>query len=268
MFLKTGIEICSDFNDKYDFIEINNGVEKVDILGDYKVNSYIPNKEWRKLKINEYKQLIKRSNNKITIGDIPHYLKTHLSNWNINKINELNEVPNYIYNDEDFVKKLNVNLNRFLNEKSLNGVYKFHKLTRSKSNLETVTKILLDNGDFSYIGLHLDRSQNFTPHTAYKSGNRISINIGLGTRYLNFVNLSLIQIYNMLLKIGIRKEEINRENITYLFFKNFSNYPIIRIIQKPYQYYIFNTDNFIHDASTVGNKNLDYTLVYTGNFKN
>ena len=52
------------------------------------------------------------------------------------------------------------------------------------------------------------------------------------------------------------------------FLKKNPDYPVVRIELKPYQYYIAPTDNFIHDGSTLGNKDFDITIVYVGNFDN
>ena len=109
--------------------------------------------------------------------------------------------------------------------------------------------------------MHIDESRIFTPYSAYKSDNRISINISEESRYLFYVNLSLRQISNL-----IKNTEITASNIVEKFFEQNPNYPIIRLEIKPYQYYIAPTDNFIHDGSTLGNKKHDITIVYTGIF--
>ncbi len=74
--------------------------------------------------------------------------------------------------------------------------FKFHKITRAIPNRETITSFYVDE-NFLYVGLHIDQSKRFTIHAAHKSGNRISINLGSETRTLIFVNLTLIQVYNL-----------------------------------------------------------------------
>ena len=131
---------------------------------------------------------------------------------------------------------------------------------------ETVTSLFIDE-EVIFIGLHIDQSKHFKIHTAHKSGNRISINLSNEARTLAFINLSMIQVFNMLKeKINITDPEINPDNIASLFFKYYPNYPVVKLIQRPYQYYVAPTDNFFHDASTFGNKEIDITLVYTGYF--
>ncbi len=60
--------------------------------------------------------------------------------------------------------------------------------------------------------------------------------------------------------------KITTANIVESFFKRYSDYPVLRLELKPFQYYIAPTDNFIHDGSTLGNKQIDLTIVYTGIF--
>lgn len=67
-------------------------------------------------------------------------------------------------------------------------------------------------------------------------------------------------------KINVDKIKIEIHNIAKYFFSLYPNYPVIRIAQEPYQYYIAPTDNCFHDGSTLGNKRLDITMVYFGEF--
>jgi hypothetical protein len=68
-------------------------------------------------------------------------------------------------------------------------------------------------------------------------------------------------------KIDIKAHNINIGNISRYFFSHFPDYPVLRVQQKPYQYYIAPTDNCFHDGSTLGNSELDITLIYFGFFK-
>jgi hypothetical protein len=108
-----------------------------------------------------------------------------------------------------------------------------------------------------------------TIQTAHEFGNRISLNLGKDSRYFLFVNLHMIEVYKM---IGERlsPEEfanVDISNVSAYFFKYYPDYPVIRVEQKPYQYYIAATDNCFHDGSTLGNKHLDITMIYFGSFQ-
>jgi hypothetical protein len=78
----------------------------------------------------------------------------------------------------------------------------------------------------------------------------------------------MIQAFNMLKKkVSLNENDINIANIPQIFFKYFSDYPVLKIDLKPYQYYIAPTDNCFHDGSTLGNVNLDICLIYFGSFQ-
>jgi hypothetical protein len=75
-------------------------------------------------------------------------------------------------------------------------------------------------------------------------------------------------VINMLRKkIDVVKEGVNFANVRTHFFKHYPDYPVIRIRQKPYQYYIAPTYNCFHDGSTLGSTELDITIIYFGKFK-
>lgn len=66
--------------------------------------------------------------------------------------------------------------------------------------------------------------------------------------------------------------KLNTQNVTIientqLFFEYFPNYPVIRIKQNPYEFYIAPTDNCIHDGSTLNTNSLDIVMTYLGHFK-
>lgn len=273
MYLKKGLHICSDLNTIAEQLAINNGTMPATIETglNYHGGSYIPKREWRKLEFAEERILITDQKNtdfrrSIYIGDIPQNLKESFLSLGLQECTQLDQVYPKMKEDEEAVKTINQELDLFLQPFSSNKNYKFHRITRAMPNRETITCHYIDE-EFIYIGLHIDQSKRFTPHTAHKSGNRISINLSKETRHLAFTNLSLIQVFNMVKeKTGLAGKEVNPDNIAHLFFKHYPDYPVIRIDQKPYQYYIAPTDNFFHDATTLGNKEIDITIVYTGVF--
>lgn len=273
MNLKEGIKMHSNLSDIANQMFINEGTNpsNPNSAVTFLEGSYVPKQNWRPLNAAEEKVLI--SNPKkfkhyksISVGEIPKRLKNFFEELNIKECSHPDEVQPKIMNNETIVKGLSDELNLFLNNFSSSQKYKFHRLTRAMPNRETVTCHYI-NQQFLYIGLHIDTSRSFTIHTACKSGNRLSINLSNETRSLIYINLSLIQVYNMIKdKIDVTKTQINSNNIGYYFFKYYPDYPAIKLEQKPYQYYIAPTDNFFHDASTLNNSKIDVTIVYTGLF--
>ncbi|KIO75541.1 hypothetical protein TH53_20030 [Pedobacter lusitanus] len=273
MHLKRGIHIYSDLPGIDEQLSINNGTMPATIETglNYHTGSYIPKREWRKLEHAEKKLLITDKKNtdfrkSIYVGDIPQHLKDAFRAMGLHDCTQLDQVYPKMKEDEEAVKTINKDLDIFLRPFSTAKNYKFHRITRAMPNRETITCHYIDE-EFIYIGLHIDQSKRFTPHTAHQSGNRISINLSKETRYLAFTNLSLIQVFNMVKeKINLTDTDVNPDNIAYLFFKHYPDYPAIRVDLKPYQYYVAPTDNFFHDATTLGNKEIDITIVYTGIF--
>jgi hypothetical protein len=273
MNLKKGLTLYSNLAGIAEQLSINGGnVPATDATGlYYHPGSYIPIKEWRRLDLTETRLLLTDKTNadfskRICVGEIPETLKSSFMALDLQACTQLDQVYPKIKENEEIVKVINQELDTFLRPFSSTKKYKFHRITRAMPNRETITCHWIDER-FIYIGLHIDQSKRFTPHTAYKSGNRISINLSKETRWLVFINLTLIQVFNLIKrKADASETEINPDNIAYLFFKHYPDYPAVRIDVKPYQYYIAPTDNFFHDATTYGNREIDITLVYTGLF--
>ncbi|MDR6513957.1 hypothetical protein [Chryseobacterium camelliae] len=273
MSLKKGIKVDDrHLNSVRDQISINTGVVAVKSMHpeiDYYDNAYLPDANWRSLTDVEYKTIStadadRKIFNTLGVGTIPAHLKTLFQKLSLETCTSLFDVPGKFQENEMLTKEINEAINTFLDEKSLSRNYKFHRIARSLPGMQSTTFHHIGQNVFKYTGLHIDKSIHFTPHTACKSGNRISINISEESRYLYFINLTLRQIYAEIKKKY--PEKITSENIVEQFFKLYPSYPVLKLEIKPYQYYIAPTDNFIHDGTTLGNKGFDITMVYTGVF--
>lgn len=277
MLLKSGLKVFSNLETISEQLFINGGTKPAPSESQsglkYNEGSYVPMQNWREMSKNELKILLENKNTKnvhfskgIYVGDIPSNLKRCLNSLNLASCNKVDQVYPTFADNELIVKKITIEISNFLQTLSSNKNYKFHRITRAMPTRETVTSLYI-NDEFIFIGLHIDQSTHFKIHTAHKSGNRISISLSNEPRTLAFINLSMIQVFNMLKhKVDPTNLEINPDNIASLFFKYYPDYPTIKLIQKPYQYYVAPTDNFFHDASTYGNKEIDITIVYTGMF--
>ncbi|SHN41052.1 hypothetical protein SAMN05216311_112168 [Chitinophaga sp. CF418] len=272
MELKKGIGLYSKLPCINEQLYINEGTipATADTGLYYHPGSYIPRHEWRHLQPAESKLLVSDTatetdfSKSIYVGEIPENLKTSFATLGLDQVKELDKVYPTLKENESIVKQITEELETFLRPMSGSRNYKFHRITRAMPNRETITCHYIEE-QFVYIGLHIDQSKRFTAQTAYKSGNRISINLSKENRWLAFINLSMRQVVNML-REKMDVSEVNPDNIAYYFFKHYPDYPTIKIEIKPYQYYIAPTDNFFHDATTLGNKEIDVTIVYTGVF--
>jgi hypothetical protein len=273
MLLKRGVTIHSYLPGVDAQVMINDGTMKPGKSTGlyYYPDSYIPKRKWRNLSNAEQKTLLSSSDitdyrKNIFIGIIPADLRKSLMSLGLHDCTNINQVMPEVKKQEKKIKTLSKKLDTYLRPFSSTGVYKFHRLTLANPNWETITNYYFKN-QHVYIGLHVDGSRKFTPYTAFRSGNRISINLSKETRYLAMVNLTLIQTVNMIKeRSGLPYSKINSDNISTLFFKHCPDYPAVKFGIKPYQYYIAPTDNFFHDATTLGNTAIDITFVYTGLF--
>jgi hypothetical protein len=271
MSLKKGILLKTDLSDFDKQLTINNGTVTASTQTGltYQHGSFIPKSDWQPL--DKHQRSVLHSgrhqgyNNTIRLGEIPLPLREGFVKLGLHNCINPDDVLPAVRKHQQMVQTLSAELGAFFGSFSSTGDYKFHRITRAMPNRETITCHYIDE-QFIYIGLHLDRSRLYEPHTAYRSGNRISINLGKESRSLAIVNLSLIQAFNMINKKTAGSITIDADNITALFFQNYPDYPIVKIELKPYQYYIAPTDNFFHDATTMGMTALDVTLVYTGVF--
>jgi hypothetical protein len=237
----------------------------------YYPGSYVPKRKWRSLSIAEKKVLLFHGNisdyrKNIFIGEVPVALRKSIMSLGLHDCTSIDQVMLDVEKQEKPVKKISKQLDTFLRPFSSTGNYKFHRLTLANPNWETITHYFVKDR-YAYIGLHVDGSRKFTPYTAFRSGNRISINLGKETRHLAMANLTLIQTVNMIKeRSGLPYSKITADNVSTLFFKHCPDYPAVKFGIKPYQYYIAPTDNFFHDATTLGNTAIDITFVYTGLF--
>lgn len=275
MQLKRGITIHSNLPDVASQVTINNGTMKAGMAAGlpYYPGSTIPKTKWRSLDKRESKLLLASGpvtdfRKNIFIGEVPTALKKSLMTLELDQCTQMDEVIPQIKKKEKEVKMVSRKLDVFLRPFSSTGQYKFHRITRALSGWPTITRFFnKETEETVFIGLHIDQSRVFTPYTAPKSDNRISFNLSRETRYLALINLTLIQAVNMIKeRSGLPYQKINSDNLPALFFKYCPGYPVVKIAVKPFQYYIAPTDNFFHDATTLGNSGLDVTIVYVGWF--
>lgn len=289
MKLKRGISIYNQLPEGYDAVTINSGTvfhteqpaPMVNYNGYkyrpvYEDDAYVVKRDWRGLAAGEIKYLQANGHrndyNTVYLGELPEELKNDFRRLDLVTATSRDEVLEKLKQNAEATKKLNASITSFLQPISDNKPFHFHCLGINFPNIEMVacnTTGLPETyhpKDVQYMGLHNDGTAKMTIHTAHKFGNRISINLGKETRSFLFVNLSMIQALNMLKKkTDIKKVHIG--NIPQMFFKHFPDYPVIRVQQKPYQYYIAATDNCFHDGSTLGTSTLDICFVYFGAFK-
>ncbi|RXM53434.1 hypothetical protein BOQ64_03480 [Chryseobacterium sp. CH25] len=288
MKLKSGIKIYGE--NLEDVLEINSGVahhskhEPVEIVfrdikfkAQYEPNAHLAKRDWRKLSEQELETITgdhvnKKDYNSVFIGEIPEELKEMFHKLNLHSATSDSDAFQKFIENKELVQELNTHLNDVLDEISM-APYRFMSIATNYPNSEVVSlnkRKLPENytfNDIHFIGVHKDSSKDMTLHTCYQYGNRFTINLGEQPRYFLFINLTMKQACNMLKeKEELKDVEITNENITDYFLKHYPTYPVIKMRQNPYQFYIAPTDNCFHDGTTIGNTAIDVVMTYLGKF--
>ncbi|MEC8678484.1 MAG: hypothetical protein VXX85_06495 [Candidatus Margulisiibacteriota bacterium] len=115
----------------------------------------------------------------------------------------------------------------------------------------------------SFVGLHFDTFSQSTFNKRHFAENRLVANIGLETRYLLFINLTVADICEML-NIDIDSTNLSILELQHKFFDRFSDYPVFMLSIEPGEAYIAPTENIIHDGSTYFKQYCDIAAVILG----
>jgi hypothetical protein len=145
------------------------------------------------------------------------------------------------------------------------AIHAVHGLSQYPPGLETVT---VDRGTGFRLGLHIDNWDRLALNCRAGSQPRLCINIGPEHRYFLFVPQTVQSIANAVCDGDRPNAEmaLSHESLLDLFFKQLSSGPVVRIKLKPDEAYIAQTDNLIHDASTVGTERAGWTFTVRGRF--
>lgn len=277
-YFKREIMINSGIAHNKDILSADTSVTGINPYCKYEDEAYLPQKNWKSLSDKEIEKIKVKSfiknYNTVYIGKLPIKLQRSFSELNLYSGNSEKEVFDILSKNRSNIEQINIQLNEFMGKLS-DQPFSFLSVATNFPGCESVSvdkKYLPPNYTFDnlrFIGLHKDSSnKEMTIHTSYKFGNRLTINLGKESRYFLFINLTIIQIYNMLIKQkGLERQKINNKNVTQMFFKYFPDYPVLKIEQKPYEYYIAPTDNCIHDGATLERRSLDIVMTYLGHFK-
>ncbi|PSL34455.1 hypothetical protein [Chitinophaga ginsengisoli] len=285
-----GIRLHNQTADGHTIVSINTGVlhhagqekqavnyEGLSFVPGFEEGAFLPKKNWRSLnstELNILKPVGKHDIGKtICIGEIPDELKTLFEQLHLDTCRNREDVFARFREHPTITTAINTLTDQFLQSKSNGHPYKFHYLGTNLPDLEvtacdtTVMRTGYTEQDKKYMGIHNDGTEYVSPYQLHKLGNRLTINLGREPRSFLFLNLTMVQALNKLKQvIDVDEHKIDIINIADYFFKYFPDYPVVKITQHPYQYYIAPTDNCFHDGSTLGMKSLDIILVYFGMF--
>jgi hypothetical protein len=120
-----------------------------------------------------------------------------------------------------------------------------------------------------FAGLHLDSWDYLPFRRRHQARNRICINLGKEPRYFLLINLTLKQLFTELNLVD--PDDIYQDyrgvRLPNKFLRAFPDYPVVRLAIHPGEAYIAPTENFIHDATSIGKALPDWNMTFLGNFK-
>jgi len=271
--LKEGVKIIAS-DEIYSALEISTGsklAKGYSAVGiPYMTNAFRPTDEWRTVTDEEISllkagQAQSAPSSTIYIFDFPEFFRK--------KFEELNTGP--VNSKRHFLKIQSDNADFFKNYANLVNKYCAHFLEEGGSiaktffsvndgNLSTTTKYFKGK---QYAGLHIDNTDNLTIENARYANNRLCINLGTQKRYFLFVNQSLSEMKDWIVR---KKGSFNQKNtqwhLSQLFCRTYGTYPIVRIPLQPFQAYIAPTENILHDGSSIGSTAPDITYTLLGKF--
>lgn len=142
----------------------------------------------------------------------------------------------------------------------------FFGLSRCAANQSVVT---IDRDVNSHVGLHFDNFDRLQLPERHFGRNRISVNVGSQSRYLLFVPLQAHAIYRQVAQSAPDMADLllnEHRDLVVKFFEMNRLQKIYRMEVRPGEAYLAPTENIIHDGSSLGGEQPDYSLVWFGRF--
>jgi predicted Zn-dependent protease with MMP-like domain len=280
--LKSGIRIMlSDKSDIKERFQINNGVVEIDpdTYPQYSHPAFIPKSVWRNLTESEEEVLITNNDNLVKTSEtiaIVKFPESEISQ--IKKIIAWGETKygvavsaTQIREHQDYYRATDkmIEYVRQTYAIDVDDEIDCRQINNHESNLSTST---INEIEFFpaklFAGLHLD-SWDYKPfRLRHLARNRVCINLGQETRYFLLVNRTLQQIFDDLCLID--PDDIYKDyrgvRLSNQFLRNLSDYPVIKLSIHPGEAYIAPTENFIHDATSIGKTVPDWCITFLGDF--
>ena len=134
-----------------------------------------------------------------------------------------------------------------------------HGIACHPPGLETVT---VNDKTGHFIGMHLDSWDGDSYEERNLARTRVSVNIGPSTRSFLFISLPLCEIAKLIAKATGQCSLTHAHTIMPMVFQMFPDIPVYRIELNPGEAYIADTDNLLHDGSSISSNSatLHYTL--------
>ncbi len=278
--LKSGVKIAID-NDlpTVDRFSLSDGSIEIepDLYPQYSHPAFMPRSPWRQLKATELVSLtsstdLREQSETIAIVKFPEtaiYSLQHLITWGESEYDESVTAAEIMAHPEYELARLQIQ-DYILERYALVPEMDCRELIRCDVNLPTSTINEIEYLPLKlFAGLHLDSWDYLPFRNRHRARNRICINLGSETRYFLLINLTLKQIFTELNLVD--PDDIYQDyrgvRLPNKFLRAFPDYPVVRLTIHPGEAYIAPTENFIHDATSIGKTVPDWNMTFLGNFK-
>lgn len=278
--LKSGLKIYfSDAPATTDRVSLSGGTIELDpdIYPQYSHPAFIPKLPWRQPSKIELDRLIDRSpsserSETIAIVKFPESVISGIRNliaWGEKEFGESVESDQIISHPDYYGAREQIE--RYIREQyAIDPDLDCRGLIRANIYLPTTT---MNGVEFlpakPFAGLHLDSWDYLPFRRRHLARNRVCINLGREARYFLAIDLTLKQIFESLELID--PDDIYQDyrgvRLSLKFMRKFPDYPVVKLAIYPGEAYIAPTENFIHDATSIGKIYPDWSMTFLGHFK-
>ena len=278
--LKSGIKIAID-NDlpTVDRFSLSDGSIEIspDLYPQYSHPAFIPKLPWRESTAVESESLInatdiRERSETIAIVKFPETAISSLQSlitWGETQYGE-SVTATEIIAHPDYLSARSQTQEYILSKYALAPAIDCRELIRCNVDLPTSTINAIEYLPAKlFAGLHLDSWDYLPFRRRHLARNRICINLGREARYFLLINLTLKQIFSELNLVD--PDDIYQDyrgvRLPNKFLQAFPDYPVVKLAIYPGEAYIAPTENFIHDATSIGKTLPDWNMTFLGNFK-
>ncbi|MGA9382298.1 MAG: hypothetical protein WBV73_26350 [Phormidium sp.] len=252
-----GVKIVPSYNDIIlsERVLLSSGTEEASVSTDrasipYCSDAILPRLPWRKPTAVEQQilfssQLENSSNLYVSLLSIPQNILCHLND--LSSVKDHREL-NYVLQKDQVKKGISLIQEHIETFRLQSADINKYGIGWNSPNQMTVTV----GADNCKVGLHIDNQRGSSLH-------RILINFGSEPRYFLFINLSIQQLYSLVLEIdgNAVSKTSGSSRICMAFMQFFPNYPVVKLRVDPGEAYIAPTEHITHDGCTEGTNSLD-----------
>lgn len=225
---------------------------------------FVPIENWTNLSKSEFDNIISTSIDKDiyqTIGLIKLDEKI-ISDHNLNSLRYINDPNENVQNRTSIENAIGEYCKSYqILPDDIQNILGIH--IRNSSKISST----YDNDTKTFIGLHIDSWFNTEVEKRHLSKNRICFNLGLQDRYIVFSNIPIFKIFKSLNS----NEILNAKTAVSRYLNSNRQIALYKLRVRPFEGYIFPTENLIHDGRCYNDDQIDITFTtisYFQTFKN